>query len=84
MLGTRGGRGLRYVRQRRRQLADAPIGLTQLDAKPMGQPHQPLARPLEKLGVGREHHRLRLHRRVDHDASEVGRLQRRVRVAKQN
>src|SRR5271163_1882440 len=58
------------------QLADAPIGLTQLQAKLVGQPHQPLARPVEKLRVGREHHRLRLHRRVDHDASEVGRLQR--------
>src|SRR5260370_15912184 len=60
-----------------RQLANAPIGLTQLHAEFVGQSHQPLARPVEKLRVGREHYRLRLHRRVDHDASEVGRLHRR-------
>jgi hypothetical protein len=35
------------------QLANAPVGLTQLHAKPVGQPHQPLARPIEKLCVGR-------------------------------
>jgi hypothetical protein len=32
------------------ELADAPIGLTQLHADLLGQPHQPLARPIEKLG----------------------------------
>jgi hypothetical protein len=60
-----------------RQLADAPIGLTQLYADLVGQPHQPLARPIEELGIGREHHRLGLLRGVDHNPGEVGRLHRR-------
>jgi hypothetical protein len=32
----------------------------------LSQAHQPLARPVQQLGVGREHHCLRLHRGVDH------------------
>ena len=40
----------------------------------LGEPHQPLARPMHQLGVGRERHRLRLHRGVDDDPGEVRRL----------
>lgn len=32
-----------------------------MEARPLGQPHQPLARPVDELGVGREHDVLRLH-----------------------
>ena len=59
-----------------RELADPPIGLAQLHPVLLGQPHQPLARPVHQLGVGREHHRLRLHRGVDHHAGQIGRLHR--------
>ena len=44
------------------QLADPPIGLAQPHPKLLGQAHQPLARPVEQLGAGREHHRLRAFR----------------------
>ena len=59
-----------------RVLADPLIGLAQPHAVPLGQPHQPLARPMHQLGVGRERHRLRLHRRVDDDLGEVRGLRR--------
>ena len=39
------------------QLADPSIGLAQARPKLLSQAHQPLARPVEQLGVGREHHR---------------------------
>src|SRR5262249_47334138 len=56
------------------QLADPPIGLAQAHAELLRQSYQPLARPGEQLGIGREHHRLRLHRRVDHHTGELGQL----------
>lgn len=59
-----------------RELAHPSIGLAQLDASPVGEPHQDLAGAVEKPGVGREHDVLGLHRGVDDDAVEVGRLDR--------
>ena len=56
------------------QLADPRIGLAQAHAELLRQSYQPLARPVEQLGIGREHHRLRLHRRVDHNTGELGQL----------
>jgi hypothetical protein len=53
------------------ELADPRVGLAQLDAELFGQPHQPRARPVDQPGIGREHDRLRLDRRVDHHAREV-------------
>jgi hypothetical protein len=58
------------------ELADPPIGLTQLDAGALGEPHQDLARPVQEPRVGREHHVLGLYRGVDDDAIEIGRLDR--------
>src|ERR1700756_4876696 len=58
------------------QLADPCIRLAQAHAELFSQAHQPLARPVEQLGIGRKHHRLRLHRGVDHNTGEVGRLHR--------
>jgi hypothetical protein len=58
------------------QLADPRIGLAQAHSELLRQSHQPLARPVEQLGVGRKHHRLRLHRRIDHSTGEVGELHR--------
>jgi hypothetical protein len=58
------------------QLADPRIGLAQAQAELFSQTHQPLARPVEQLGVGRKHHRLRLHGRIDHNPGEVGGLHR--------
>ena len=55
-----------------RELANPPIGLTQLDAGALGEPHQDLAGAVQKPGIGREHHVLGLHRGVDDDAVEVG------------
>src|SRR6516165_11512174 len=43
------------------QLAHPRIGLAQAHAELFSQAHQPFARPVEQLGVGRKHHRLRLH-----------------------
>jgi hypothetical protein len=60
----------------RRELTDPPVGLAQLHPKILGQAHQPLARPVQQLGVGREHHRLWLNRGVDNDAGQIGRLHR--------
>ena len=48
-----------------RLLADPHIGLAQVEADPLGQPHQPLARPVDQLGIGREHDVLGLHGGVD-------------------
>jgi hypothetical protein len=67
------GMGVTLVRDQC-QLADPSIGLAQAHAELLSQAHQPLARPVQQLGVGREHHRLRLHRGVDHNTGEVGRL----------
>jgi hypothetical protein len=50
--------------------------LAQAHAEFLRQSHQPLARPVEQLGIGREHHRLRLHRRIDHNTGKIGRLHR--------
>src|SRR5262244_1708795 len=58
------------------QLADPRIGLAQAHAELFSQAHQPLARPVEQLGVGRKHHRLRLHGRIDLNTGEVGGLHR--------
>jgi hypothetical protein len=58
------------------QLAYPPIELAEAHAELLRQSHQPFARPVEQLGIGREHHCLRLHRRVDHNTGEVGRLHR--------
>ena len=47
------------------QLADAPIGLAEIDPNLSGQPDQALARPVEELGIGREHHVLGLNGGVE-------------------
>ena len=54
-----------------RVFADPLVGLAQLNAGFLGQPHQPLARPMHQLGVGRKGHRLGLHSRVDNDLGEI-------------
>src|SRR5579862_4742554 len=64
------GMGVALVRDQR-PLADPAIGLAKADAALFGQPHQPLARPVDQLGVGREHHCLGLHRGIDDHAREV-------------
>jgi len=57
-----------------RPLAHARIGLAQAHPVLLGEPHQPLARPMHQLGVGRKRHRLRLHGGVDDHLGEVRRL----------
>lgn len=57
-----------------RVLANTLVGLPQDDAVLFGQPRQLLAGAMHEFGVGRERHRLRLHRRIDDDAGEVRRL----------
>jgi hypothetical protein len=64
------------LRGDQRELADRLIGLAQQHAGLLRQPHQPLARPVHQLRVGRGRHGLRLHGRVDDDAGEVRRLRR--------
>ena len=59
-----------------RMFADPLVGLAQLDASFPGQLHQPLARPMHELGVGRKGHRLGLHGGVDDHLGEVGGLRR--------
>ena len=59
-----------------RVFADPLVGLAQLNAGFLGQPHQPLARPMHELRVGRKGDRLGLHRGVDNDLGEVGGLDR--------
>jgi hypothetical protein len=54
-----------------RDLADARIALAKHDAVALGQPHHDLARPVDELGVGREHDRLRLNCGVDDHPGEV-------------
>ena len=54
-----------------RDLADPRIALAKHDAVALGQPDHDLARPVDELGVGREHHRLRLNRGIDDHPSEV-------------
>ena len=57
-----------------RIFADALVGLAQREAVLLGQPDQPLARPMHQLGVGRERHRLGLNGGVDNDLGEIGRF----------
>ena len=59
-----------------RMLADPLVGLAQPDAGLLRQLHQPLARSMHQLGVGRKGDRLGLHRGVDDDLGKVGRLRR--------
>src|SRR5450631_3551970 len=47
------------------ELAYPRIGLTQIHPAQLRQPHQFLARPVQKLGIGGEHHVLGLHRGID-------------------
>ncbi len=54
-----------------RIFADPLVGLAQFDARSFGQLHQPLARPMHQLGVGRKGDRLGLNRRVDDHLGEV-------------
>jgi hypothetical protein len=56
------------------ELAHPSIGLSQVNSLLPGQAHQLLPRPMHQLCLGREHHRLGLHRRVDNDLGEVARL----------
>jgi len=67
------GVGVALMRDQR-VFSDAFKRLTQDDALPLGQLHQLLARPVHQFGVGGEHHRLGLHRRIDDDPGEVRRL----------
>jgi hypothetical protein len=46
--------------------------LAQLDADPIGEVDELLARPVHQLGIGREGDVFRLHRGVDDDAVEIG------------
>jgi hypothetical protein len=50
---------------------DPLVGLAQRNAGFLGQPHQPLARPMHQLGVGRKGDRLGLHSGVDNDLGEI-------------
>src|SRR6478736_816650 len=59
-----------------RQLADARIGLAQLEAVLPRQPHQANAGAIEKLGVGGERDRLLLHGGVDHHLAQLAELHR--------
>ena len=64
-------------------LANSRVGLAQAHAVCLGEPHQPLARPMHELAVGRKRHRLRLHGGVDDHLGEVrgfGRARARRRV----
>jgi transposase-like protein len=54
-----------------RVFADPLVGLAQLNAGFLGQPHQPLARPMHQLGVGRKGDRLGLHGGVDNELEEI-------------
>lgn len=47
-----------------------------IQPRPFGQPHQPSVGPVDELGVGRDHHVLRLHGRVHGHLARVGRLHR--------
>src|SRR5689334_8427691 len=47
------------------ELAHAPIGLAEIDPNLSGQPDQVLARAVEELGIGREHHVLGLNGSVE-------------------
>ena len=58
------------------ELADAPIGLAEIDPNLSGQPDQVLARPVEELGIGREHHVLGLNGGVEDHPLGVLRLHR--------
>ena len=64
-----------------RMFADPLIPPGETDAGFPGQPHQPLARPMHELGVGRKGDRLRLNRGIHNDLGEVGGLAAPVRVA---
>ena len=54
-----------------RPLAHPRVGLTQAHAMLLGEPHQPLPRPMHEFGVGRKRHRLRLDGGVDDHLREV-------------
>jgi hypothetical protein len=47
------------------ELAHPRIGLAQIHPVELGQPHQFLARPVQKLGIGGECHVLGLNRGID-------------------
>jgi len=57
-----------------RVLADPRIGLPQIDAELLRKAHQAFTGAMHQPCVGRESHRLRLHRRIDDHLGEVGRL----------
>ena len=66
------------------QLADPRIGLAQAHSELLRQSHQPLARPVQQLGVGRERHRLRLQEGGNRPAGvNFSRQSRRVAAAAQ-
>jgi hypothetical protein len=58
------------------ELAQARIGLAQTHPMKLRQPHQLLARPVQKLGIGGERHVLGLNRGVDDHPRQLGRLDR--------
>ena len=59
-----------------REPAHPGIGLAQLDTISLRQPDQDLAGAVQQPGIGREHHVLGLHRRVDDDPIKIGRFDR--------
>ncbi len=67
------GVGVTLMRDQR-VFVDARVGLAQNDTMLPGQGHQFFARAVHELCVGRKRHRFGLHRRVDNDFGEVGRL----------
>lgn len=58
---------------RARELARPRIGLAQSHPMTLRQPHQFLARPVQKLRIGRERHVLGLNRGVDDQPRQLGR-----------
>jgi hypothetical protein len=58
------------------ELADPRIGLTQPHSMALRQPHQLLARPVQKLRIGGERRVLGLNRRIDDDPRQLGGLDR--------
>lgn len=66
------GMGIALVLDQR-ALADPRIRLAQRHALLLRQPDQPFAGAMQQPGVGREHHILGLHRRVDGELGKVAR-----------
>ena len=64
-----------------RPFAHPLVGLAKLDADFLGQLHQPLARPMHQLGVGRKGHRLGLNGRIDDHLGKSAGFAAPVRVA---